>query len=549
MFKLFFILFFIYLSLVGYSLFFKYSLLKNPNFTFYNLDIFYGLGLLSLVAIMTNFFFPLIYLGFFFIISGLVFFFIFKRNIFFKNNLLTFSILLFFFIFISYKSPYNVAADTPFYHLQTIKWLSDFKISFGLANLEPRYGLNSIWHIMISLFNFKIFNVNPIYHINLIIYAVTFNEIFSREVKNVKSLSFIYLYVTLSFILIYALIHPAYNGTIFNNLGSPEVDTVSMLFFILSGYIFLKIHEDKSSNHFEILIILVIFCYLTKLSYVISALFPLFMIFASVGLKNFFKQKILYFVILINFFWIIRNLIISGCAVFPLNFTCLNFSWAYEKKEVEIFSNLIKSFSRDTPLREKYYDFNHTLETFNWLSPWFETYFLQTAILIICSIIFIFSFISLVVYFIIKKNLILKKEFYLFLIICFLSTSLWLYAPEIRFGYGYIISISTLLASGIIYILINNQNFVKRYHLNLIIFIIYFAVFYKNLNNYKIISLDIEHKFNYENFSIVSKDNDYNFFKPPSGNNCAFFLEICVYQEGSYQASLKSGYFFFTKHK
>jgi hypothetical protein len=83
----------------------------------------------------------------------------------------------------------------------------------------------------------------------------------------------------------------------------------------------------------------------------------------------------------------------------------------------------------------------------------------------------------------------------------------------------------------------------------LIIFIIYFAVFYKNLNNYKIISLDIEHKFNYENFSIVSKDNGYNFFKPPSGNNCAFFLEICVYQEGSYQVSLKSGYFFFTKHK
>ena len=155
---------------------------------------------------------------------------------------------------------------------------------------------------MISLFNFKIFNINLIYHINLIIYAVTFNEIFSREVKNIKSLSFIYLYVTLSFILIYALIHPAYNGTIFNNLGSPEVDIVAMLFFILSGYTFLKIHEDKSSNQLEILIILVIICYLTKLSYVTSALFLLFLIFSSANLKNFFKQKILYFAITINFF-------------------------------------------------------------------------------------------------------------------------------------------------------------------------------------------------------------------------------------------------------
>jgi hypothetical protein len=266
-------------------------------------------------------------------------------------------------------------------------------------------------------------------------------------------------------------------------------------------------------------------------------------------LKSFFKQKILYFVTFVNFFWIIRNLIISGCGIFPLNFTCFNFSWTYDKKEIEIFSKIIKSFSRDTPLREKYYDFNYTLETFNWLGPWFETYFLQTAILIICSIISIFSLFFLVFFFIIKKNFILKKEFFLFLIICFLSICLWLYAPEIRFGYGYIISISTLLVSGIIYILINKKNFVKRYSLNLIMIILCLSVFYKNLPNYKIINLDIDHKFNYENFSIASKDGNYTFFTPPSGNSCAFFSEICVYQVGSYKASLKSSYLFFYKHK
>jgi hypothetical protein len=292
--------------LVGYSLFFKYSLLKNSNSTFYNLDIFYGLGLLSLLAIVTNFFFPLIYLGFFFIISGLVFFFILKKNISFKNNLLTFLILLFFFIFISYKSPYNLAADTPFYHLQTIKWLSDFKISFGLANLEPRYGLNSIWHIIISNFNINIFGVNPIYYLNLIIYAVAFNEIFNQENKKNQSLSFIYLFVTLSFILIYTFVHPAYNGTIFYNLGSPEVDIVSMFFFILSGYLFLKIFEEKNYNCLENLIILVIFCYLTKLSYATSLLFLIFIIFLLLGLRNFLKLKLVIFAILVNFFWIIR---------------------------------------------------------------------------------------------------------------------------------------------------------------------------------------------------------------------------------------------------
>lgn len=65
MFKLFVVLSFIYLSLLGYSLFFKYLILKKNNKTFYNLDIFYGLGFVILIAIIVNFYYPLIYLSFF----------------------------------------------------------------------------------------------------------------------------------------------------------------------------------------------------------------------------------------------------------------------------------------------------------------------------------------------------------------------------------------------------------------------------------------------------------------------------------------------------
>ena len=63
MFKLFVILSLIYLSLVGYSLFFKYLILKNNNKIFYNLDIFYGLGFVIFIAIVVNFYYPLIYLN------------------------------------------------------------------------------------------------------------------------------------------------------------------------------------------------------------------------------------------------------------------------------------------------------------------------------------------------------------------------------------------------------------------------------------------------------------------------------------------------------
>ena len=45
--------------------------------------------------------------------------------------------------------------DSPFYHLQIIKWSSEYKISFGLVNLEQRYAMPSLWHQFLSLFNMK----------------------------------------------------------------------------------------------------------------------------------------------------------------------------------------------------------------------------------------------------------------------------------------------------------------------------------------------------------------------------------------------------------
>jgi hypothetical protein len=546
MIKLFLILFSIYVSLIGYSLFFKYVILRSKDAIFFNLDVLYGIFLTALIAITINFFSPLIYYGYVFIPLGLFFLILLKKNCLFKNNFFIFGLILFFFIFISYAAPYNLAGDTPFYHLQTIKWFSQHKLIFGLANLEPRYGMNSLWHIVISIFNIPILSFNPIYYINLIIYAVLFNEIFNPKNRAIEKLSFGYLYITLSFLLVYAFVHPLWNGIIFNNLGSPEVDTIAMVFFILSGYLFLRVYEDENNNDKEILIILVVACYLTKLSYIISVIFILFLI---LHFKNFLKLKILPLVMLINFFWVLRNFAITGCGIFPLKFTCINFSWTINQNEMEIFSNIIRSFSRDTPLRTKYWDFNYTLDTFNWLFPWFETYFLETSLLVICSIISLISISFLIVYFFYKKKILLNRSFFLFLIICSLSICLWFQAPEVRFGFGYLISFATLLLSGFYFIFFSKFSFIGKYMLNSSIIILILSNVYKNLDNVKKINLDINHKFNYNNFLLISKNNNFDFYTPPPSVSCAFFSKICLYQDGKYTVTSKLNYLFFYKNK
>ena len=61
--------------------------------------------------------------------------------------------------------------------------------------------------------------------------------------------------------------------------------------------------------------------------------------------------------------------------------------------DVDTAAKIYKSFARDTPLREKWTDFDYTLNSFDWLYPWFNEYVLETSFFII---IFILIFIFLI---------------------------------------------------------------------------------------------------------------------------------------------------------
>jgi hypothetical protein len=70
------------------------------------------------------------------------------------------------------------------------------------------------------------------------------------------------------------------------------------------------------------------------------------------------KEKINIFMIILFLIWFLKNLIISGCLIFPVIFTCLNPDWAPSTDEIDYFSKVIKGFARDTRDRLRYTDFN-----------------------------------------------------------------------------------------------------------------------------------------------------------------------------------------------
>ena len=248
-----------------------------------------------------------------------------------------------------------------------------------------------MWHIFIAQFAYKFNQFNSIYIINFIPFIFLFSELFSKTI-NKNSLSVITLTLCLGFLLMFSLIHPFQNGIIFNHFGNPDVDTIGMSFFIISGYLYLKFLENENSYNLNLLIIASLVCSLIKLSYLGVLLFPISIIFIK-NYKKIIISKISFFSTLFLSFWVTRNFILSSCLVFPIKSTCIKTDWSLSHEQVSFYLNQTKSFARDTRLREKYTDFEHTIYSYDWFIPWVKDYFFNDAFLIILTIIFILSII------------------------------------------------------------------------------------------------------------------------------------------------------------
>ena len=160
--------------ILGYSYVFKSILNKNRNIIIYNLDFLYGLFFFNFSLYDNKFFTSIKYCE-----SCCLFFW---NNFFFYSTIKRFvkvdlAFLVFFLLVFSIFTYYNSNnVDSPVYHLQTINWIHNYKIPFGLAILDWHYALNSVWHILLAGLSFKYDNFNSIYVLGYIPFAFIFTE-------------------------------------------------------------------------------------------------------------------------------------------------------------------------------------------------------------------------------------------------------------------------------------------------------------------------------------------------------------------------------------
>ena len=467
------------LLILGVSLSKKFRLTNNLTES-----ILLGLVVLNTTTSFLSVFFPInIYiLVALFSCCCLLSFYIRKELIFFiyllkskKIIILCSSPFIFLAFIISITQPQNW--DTGLYHLQSIKWIEEYRVLPGLANLHGRFGFNPNIFTVFSLtslselFGQEIFSVNFTLFSMFVLYFINaLYLIFKKEsVSN---------YFILNLIVFITILNLS------DNLSSPTPDFIAITFPL---YIFTRLTNSACLNNKSVpngsipILILCMYVLTVKLSTLPILILP-FLLFLKLKLEN--RKLLCASCTLIVLPWLIRNVILTGWLVYPFPMLDLfNFDWKVSLAQVQYEKSAIYWFAKSHGANDAAYSGN----MFEWAPLWWHQLSRLYKIIFLSSIIFP-PFILLTNLF--KRG---KIEFFTFVIIftSFIGVLFWfMLAPDLRFGKAFIVfaAISPLLYYRFKIQLYWKHNFKMGYPFFLLIIIILFF-FGKNNTGFNMIRI------------------------------------------------------------
>lgn len=424
-------------------------ILTNKNkksLDYYSTQLLYGLIILTFIALLLNFIFPLgKNLNTLVLIIPLIIL-IKKREIYFNLQFLTFLLLSTFIISLLILESDVYRPDAGLYHLSYIKILNDEKIIFGLSNLHFRFAHISIMQYLSAISNNLIFSNNGIVFAQaLVASAVIINFSYKIYVLNKnKEYSFYFFY------LVGALIFICYKMNRYSEYGN-DAPSHFLLFFLISEILSLKEYKAKDVCNNFILIAFIIFNKITLL----VCLFLGFISLNKLKIRDILKLKRFYFLLIFTFLWLTKNIIVSGCLLYPVKSLCFeNLLWS-NIKEVELVSIENESWTKGWPdyvkiqnqNNEKIISSKDYSKKFYWLPYWSNGHLNKIIKILIPYLLFlIFLIFFLKTHGTLKKKFIFKKDYLYLVVVMLLGSIFWfIKVPVYRYGYSYFISLISLL--------------------------------------------------------------------------------------------------------
>ena len=527
---------------LGYGSFFYFFSFNNKIFTekeHYEQSIF-GIIFISFLGVIINFFVPINKLvGTIFLLLGIILFVIFflKNN--YKREILKYiSLSAFIVLLLTFSSNVN-RPDAGLYHLPFISILNEEKIIIGLANINFRFGTNSIIQYLSAFYNNYLFNTANITIPAGLIFSnyIIFN--YKKIFFNLKEANY-----KTSIILFCLLLFSFYS---FNNYTKYGNDVPAHIFYFIITILLLEANNNYSSNLFFKISYLSIFLFAIKAFMFLALLFPILIFTVIKNKKDLIINKNFLIISIFILSWLIKSLLTSGCLIYPVSQTCIKNFKIYDHEKTILESRSGEAWAKDWINQSKnnekldFIDYN---KNFNWTKTWSKNHLLIIYEKTIPFIIFLFilSIIFAVKYYIIRKKIIINdksKNFniYSLFLISFIFALVWFIKfPLYRYGLSFIIITIILGYSLIINKLtkyLSNKN-IKNIFIP-IIFISFIAFSIKNFHriiflkdnfytNYpwsRIYSLDEKKENKIQKFAMIKDNQNFLYFYSDG--------ELCMY--------------------
>ena len=301
------------------------------------------------------------------------------------SSLITFSLV----IYSNVNRP-----DAGLYHLPFISMLNEHKLIIGINNIHFRFGHTSILQYISAINNNYIFKEQgitlPLASIVSFFYVYFLNDVWrvikKKDLPNIGNIFSLFI-----------LIYISYKITRYSSFGNDAVSHLT--FFYLISYI---LKNNFNNLDFNKTFLISVFIFINKPTLGLVFIIPGIIFLTKYNLISKKLLKLLYsYPLILLFLWLIKNLLISGCFIFPAKITCVeSLPWTDNEMIIKAYKES-EAWSKGWPDRKnkkiKMSDFN---KNFNWFDAWSSKH-LKYILKIIIPYIIVLMFIT----FLIRKYL------------------------------------------------------------------------------------------------------------------------------------------------
>lgn len=493
--------------------------------------VFLGIFSLSFIGLFANFFTSLnLFFNSIIFIFSIVYLIFLDRKI--LISIIKFSLFISLISFLTMVLDYTNRPDSALYHLPFTSMLNEHKLIIGSANLNERFGIVSILqYLSAANYNF-LFSENGILIPLVIIYSscllfFLINILDNKKKDFIRILSFLFFIFTLT------------NLNRYSGFGN---DAPAHLFYFILIYYFLE-NENKYfvDKNFKLIVLLSVYIFLIKPFFILLFILPLLFLF-----KNFRDIKIFSLNnIFCSFFlliWISKNILITGCFLYPLDFTCIkDIDWSLDPTFISLEA---EAWTKGWPDREnKDLNFEEYLENFYWVKIWLNNH-LKIILAKLSPFLIILIILSTIIYFKNNKKIInLENKYYQLAVFNLILLIIWFFTfPNYRFGLGII---GSFISLNFIIIFSNRLDLKNIFFYRSIIFFIFLSsliIILKNLDR-----ISENYSLNYTDHPWPRKNSHYSsnnklvnvpvklngqilYYRPPSGELCFYSKAPCTHK-------------------